>query len=365
MVELLPVEKPQQVALIVVPPVFSVISIIAVGLRVLARRVANRSLELSDWTIIASCILSVAFSGIVMSEGLVGGGGWHVLELTERYGIEVLVRFLKISIGIQILWTLSLSLCKISILILYCRIFSIPFFQKLCYGTAAVIAAWSLSTILLALLICQPMSDMWTPVPQGHCGDQVTSYTVTGSINIVTDLLVLCLPLPYLLRLNMALYKKLVLTATFTVGLFVCIVSALRLKSIRAIDFADITYTVAEAQIWSALEPALGITVACVPVLQPLCGGRHSKTGTALPGTRKLTTNGTRGASGGLDEEASSSQHELHPRASNVEDDAASRGSGVVNGEFGHKNESKNVQGGWVHSTERKVSVDSVRTGQT
>lgn len=63
------------------------------------------------------------------------------------------------------------------------------------------------------------MSDMWTPVPQGHCGDQVTSYTVTGSINIVTDLLVLCLPLPYLLRLNMALYKKLVLTATFTVGL--------------------------------------------------------------------------------------------------------------------------------------------------
>lgn len=144
-----------------------------------------------------------------------------------------------------------------------------------------------------------------------------------------------------------------------------CIVSALRLKSIRAIDFADITYTVAEAQIWSALEPALGITVACVPVLQPLCGGRHSKTGTALPGSRKLTTNGTRGASGGLDEEASSSQHELHPRASNVEDDAASRGSGVVNGEFGHKNESKSVQGGWVHSMERKVSVDSVRTGQT
>ncbi|KAI1869888.1 uncharacterized protein JN550_005478 [Neoarthrinium moseri] len=222
-----------------------------------------------------------------MAEGLVGGGGWHAGEIVQSFGPEVVIRFLKISVAVQIMWTLSLSPCKLSILVLYCKIFTIARFQWTCYITGGVIAAWSLSTILSALLICQPMSDLWSAVPKGHCGDHTLSYTITGSINIVTDVIVLLLPLPYLIHLEMALYKKLVLTATFTVGLFVCVVSALRLHSIRSIDFSDITYTVAEAQIWSALEPALGITVACVPVLRPLFGGQHSPNGTSLESGRK------------------------------------------------------------------------------
>lgn len=118
------------------------------------------------------------------------------------------------------MWTLSLSLCKISILLLYCRIFALPAFQWCCYVMGGLIVAWSLSTILAALLICRPVSDLWDPVPQGYCGNHVLSYTITGAINIVTDVVVLLLPLPYLARLEMALYKKVVLVATFTLGIW-------------------------------------------------------------------------------------------------------------------------------------------------
>ncbi|KAH9886116.1 hypothetical protein F4778DRAFT_759065 [Xylariomycetidae sp. FL2044] len=289
MAVIIPLEKQGQAELIIVPAVFSLVSVVAVGLRIVARRIANRALDLSDYTIIVACIFSVAFSGIIMAEGIVGGGGWHVEELAQRFGLGTVERFLKISVAVQIMWTMSLSLCKCSILILYCKIFDTPTFKWLCYTTGAIIACWSLSTILSALLICQPVSDLWAMVPTGHCGDHVLSYTVTGSINIVTDVVVLILPLPYLLRLNMALYKKLVLTGTFTVGLFVCVISALRLHSIRSIDFTDITFTVAEAQVWSALEPALAITLACIPILRPLLGRSYSATGTALGGNQKRT----------------------------------------------------------------------------
>ena len=42
---------------------------------------------------------------------------------------------------------------------------------------------------------------------------------VTGVFNIITDLLILLLPMPYLYSLELALYKKLALMATFGIGL--------------------------------------------------------------------------------------------------------------------------------------------------
>ena len=92
-------------------------------------------------------------------------------------------------------------------------------FRGCCYATGGLIAAWSLSTILAALLICRPVSDLWAAVPEGCCGDHVLSYTITGTINVVTDVVVLLLPLPYLARLEMAVYKKAVLVVTFTLGI--------------------------------------------------------------------------------------------------------------------------------------------------
>lgn len=46
----------------------------------------------------------------------------------------------------------------------------------------------------------------------------------------------------------------------------------------------DVTSTVLMPILWSALEPCLAITLACVPLLRPLLGGRHPSTGTAKPG---------------------------------------------------------------------------------
>ena len=48
------------------------------------------------------------------------------------------------------------------------------------------------------------------------------------------------------------------------------VVSILRIVALLATDFEDITYTAAFPLLWSFLEPALGITVACGPLLGPL-----------------------------------------------------------------------------------------------
>lgn len=48
------------------------------------------------------------------------------------------------------------------------------------------------------------------------------------------------------------------------------IISILRIQSLLETDYTDITYSAAYPLMWSFLEPALGITVACGPLLGPL-----------------------------------------------------------------------------------------------
>lgn len=47
---------------------------------------------------------------------------------------------------------------------------------------------------------------------------------------------------------------------------------------------SDVTFTILMPIMWSALEPCLAITLACIPLLRPLMGGRYTPTGTAKLG---------------------------------------------------------------------------------
>lgn len=76
-----------------------------------------------------------------------------------------------------------------------------------------------LLVILGSFLICQPVAFNWDQTIVGHCGNSVTLWLSHGVLNIITDLIVLLLPMPYLYSLEMPLYNKLVLMVTFGLGL--------------------------------------------------------------------------------------------------------------------------------------------------
>jgi len=69
-----------------------------------------------------------------------------------------------------------------------------------------------------SVFICRPLALYWDPTLPGKCGDLLALWIMTGTLNIVTDLAILILPMPYLYGLEIALYRKVVLIATFGVG---------------------------------------------------------------------------------------------------------------------------------------------------
>lgn len=103
---------------------------------------------------------------------------------------------------------------------MYSKIFSMPVFVWTARITAIIIVMWAVTTTLMGFFMCEPFEFNWNPtLPGGHCGNQVLSYQVTGALNLVTDLVVLVLPMQYLYGLNLALYKKIVLMVSFAVGI--------------------------------------------------------------------------------------------------------------------------------------------------
>lgn len=53
-------------------------------------------------------------------------------------------------------------------------------------------------------------------------------------------------------------------------------ISALRISVLSSMDFADITYTIPQANIFSGIEPCLAVILASVPMMRPLLGRNAS-----------------------------------------------------------------------------------------
>ncbi|KAK6219176.1 hypothetical protein LQW54_002425 [Pestalotiopsis sp. IQ-011] len=167
-----------------------------------------------------------------------------------------------------------------------------------CVGTQAIVVMWALATVLVTLFLCKPIAFNWdTTIAGGKCGNTLASWKSTGIVNIVTDVIILLLPVPSLCKVQMVLYKKLVIIAMFTLGVFTTAVGTARLVAIININQADITFSVAWAIVFSALECSVAVSLSCIPLLRPVLGrGKYSKNGTAR--ARSTWSGGSRTISG-------------------------------------------------------------------
>jgi len=105
-------------------------------------------------------------------------------------------------------------------LLLYTRIFSVPGLIVAARLTTGLIILWATTTILASFFICQPFAFNWDKsIPGGSCGDQVLSFQITGALNIITDLMVLLLPIPVLIKLRKPVHQRITLLAIFSLGL--------------------------------------------------------------------------------------------------------------------------------------------------
>jgi len=115
---------------------------------------------------------------------------------------------MQIYIGGVVVYSFTVIFIKLSILYLYHRIFPSRGLVIIASCIAALVIAYSTALIIFAFLQCIPLSTLWTGNPKGVCVKTQPAYVTLAVMNVITDIMILCLPIRFVARLQMKPARK-------------------------------------------------------------------------------------------------------------------------------------------------------------
>ncbi|KAL8692228.1 MAG: hypothetical protein Q9218_002704 [Villophora microphyllina] len=250
-----------------------VIDTVAVGLRLLARWKIKAPFAIDDYFIVGSL---VPLYGMIASSTLLverGGLGQPAASLAPGK-IETFLKQLLMTTLVT--YSLTITSVKMSLLLLYRRIFSTPVFKTWTLVIGATCAVWLIVAVLVDIFQCRPFNAAFQPdlLYTGHCINLPAFYIGIIAANFILDIVILALPLTMIWRLKLSERQKLQVSAIFFLGGLGCFAGIMRIVSI-AVSFGDpqhddVTISMASEYAWSQTEPALAIICACLITYRPL-----------------------------------------------------------------------------------------------
>ncbi|KAL7625377.1 hypothetical protein AAE478_004594 [Parahypoxylon ruwenzoriense] len=259
------------------------VQIVLVALRFYARSLTASCYGLDDWLVVTSLLGQVLAAGMAIEEsskekltraGSVehGAVGYHLKYLEETNPGAVTI-FFKYLVAFSVWYHVTIGLSKLAICVMYRRLFPQRSVLIVLYITAGILISTSIASLIADLAACRPFSANWAPLEvwATHCISKQALFVWSTLPNILTDVVLLILPLPIIWRLHASIQLKVPLTVTFVIGGMGLVVSILRfLTFTRNGAFTDATYTAVELIIWTNAEPGIYLISACMLMYRPL-----------------------------------------------------------------------------------------------
>ncbi|KAK8113322.1 hypothetical protein PG984_013848 [Apiospora sp. TS-2023a] len=250
---------------IIVESIVIALTTAVLGFRILARMQAL-GLGADDYLVIAGYVIMIAYVGIIMS-------CYDFLPTTKEYTLlqHNLPKILKDLFAASPIYISCITCLKASVLLFYRRIFNSTGWVRLAtWAMLAMVASWGVSFIAAMLLVCIPIRKNWDQALPGACYNAVEMYKALCITNILTDLIIMALPVKVILSLQMRRVEKAVLISCFALGLSVCAISAVRLSALYDLDMqANLTGTIELTVFLAVLELCIGIVSISLPMLRP------------------------------------------------------------------------------------------------
>jgi hypothetical protein len=121
-------------------------------------------------------------------------------------------------------------LTKVSLLWIITRVFS-PFRKTVTfiYIFLGIMLAYYIPAVIVKIRICDPISKFWAPDLPGTCLDQRAIILADAVVSVVSDMIILILPLPLTLGLQLPTRKKMRVMCILGAGGLACASSIIRL----------------------------------------------------------------------------------------------------------------------------------------
>ncbi|KAH6696784.1 CFEM domain-containing protein [Plectosphaerella plurivora] len=155
-----------------------------------------------------------------------------------------------------------LALTKISLLCFFLRVFPNRVFRWATFATIALVSVSTTVLVFLQIFQCVPVRYIWERIkgnfgPHSCLDINKLAYTA-AAFSITEDVIILLLPLPSLIRLNVNLRTKIGIILMFSLGILILITSCVRLRSL----------VLSDALIWTSFEVAISLLVTSLPALR-------------------------------------------------------------------------------------------------
>lgn len=215
----------------------------------------------------------------------------------------------------QVLYSLSTFFIKMSLLALYRRLFPTAMMKTGTVIIGLLVFGYSGALIGVDLTRCIPMQKLWNPDLDGWCMDTFIPFTVLAYVfllptkvirrmgklltrvlpsvaNVVTDILILALPIRPVSKLNLDRSRKLSVLGVFLTGGIVCIFGIIRCWAVTQASATDPTWDNVQGGIWSDVEVTVGLVCASLPTYRPLFSRRVRETNFPLSYRTAKSTKG-------------------------------------------------------------------------
>ncbi|PYH28417.1 uncharacterized protein BO87DRAFT_452153 [Aspergillus neoniger CBS 115656] len=191
------------------------------------------------------------------------GLGVHEWDLTPT----VYNRTLRVLLLGAIMYIPALGLSKISLIILYYRLSDMQRNWRITlWGMTAFVVAYMIVLECLFLFTCEPVHKSWYPDIDGRCWSKAPIFMAGVVASMFIDLVLLVMPLPIVLKLQMTSKKRFGLILMFGLGSLSLVTSTLRLAAtVPMLTQQDQTYLLGGVALWINVEASLVIVTACVP----------------------------------------------------------------------------------------------------
>ncbi|SPO05456.1 uncharacterized protein DNG_08143 [Cephalotrichum gorgonifer] len=244
---------------------FGLLTLIFTSLRLYTRIKILGIFAADDWAMCGAQFISVAVSvlSILEAKWALGRHVWVVHPNDVMLQIQVLL-------GVILGYNFGINVVKMGLLLLYLRIFQSTSLKIVAKWFLGFVIVWSIVQIVLLTITCVPIFII-VPSMADKCLDTYPVWLTSSIMSTVTDVLIFLLPLPSVLKLNLKLKQKIVTVLMFSVGFFTCIVSVIRIFSLKgAVTATDPTWDNVGPGCWSIVELNSAILCCNLPTLRPL-----------------------------------------------------------------------------------------------
>ncbi|KAJ6012689.1 hypothetical protein N7499_012707 [Penicillium canescens] len=175
-------------------------------------RIATRQLGLDDICLVLALVWSIVLTAAI-DMSVYHGYGRHKFDMKD---MNAAMMWFFIA---QIPYKIALGFTKVSLVLLYLRIFITKTFQRVGRAYLVVIIAWTIASVLVTILQCIPIKASWDKeIVDKKCVDKNSWWYAFAAINTVTDFLIVILPIRPILNLKLSKHDRIGLLCVFGIG---------------------------------------------------------------------------------------------------------------------------------------------------